>query len=167
MHKHTITAEEARQLLDYNPETGVFTWRVRRTGTARAGDQTGRVNNRGYVELKVKNRRYSAHRLAWLMVHGVWPREFIDHIDGNPANNRLDNLREASRTENSRNRRMQYSNTSGYKGVYWFKAARKWHAQIHTNGRNKHLGLFLTAEAAHAAYCKAAAELHGEFANFG
>jgi hypothetical protein len=164
MPNHTITAEEARQLLDYNPETGAFTWRVGRTGTARAGTQAGWATNRGYIAVKVKNRQYSAHRLAWLMAYGVWPQEFIDHIDGNPTNNRLDNLREASHTENSRNRRIQSRNTSGFKGVYWNKAARKWHAQIHTDGRNKHLGLFVTAEEAYAAYCTAAKELHGEFA---
>lgn len=95
--------------------------------------------------------------------------ELADHIDGNGLNNCRENLRVASRTENVRNQRKSVKNSSGFKGVSWNEQHQKWRALIRVNGRLKHLGLFDTPEAAHEAYCKAAAspEFHGEFANFG
>lgn len=90
-----------------------------------------------------------------------------DHIDGDTLNNTRDNLRIASVAENVRNRRRQRNNTSGFKGVSWCGESNNWRACIAVNGKNKHLGLFLTRELAHAAYCKAAVELHGEFARTG
>lgn len=167
MPKHPISAEEARQLLSYNPETGTFTWRVGRRGTARVGSVAGRPNGRGYFRIRIYGRRYCAHRLAWLLTHEVWPENQIDHINGRRDDNRLCNLRLATRSENTRNAKRRSDNTSGFKGVGFHKAQGKWRARIKIDGRRKDLGRFDTPEEAHAAYCKAAAELHGEFANFG
>jgi hypothetical protein len=105
-----------------------------------------------------------AHRLAWLWMIGEWPAEEIDHIDGNPLNNRWKNLRLATRGENQFNRGADYTNTSGYKGVTYHKQCRKWVARIGHKRKSYHLGLFETAKTAHAAYCEAAIRLHGEFA---
>ena len=167
MHKHTITAEEARQLFSYNPDTGDLTWRVSRGARARAGNAVGWKNGEGYLRTSVNRKRYLTHRLAWLIHYGSWPRDFIDHINGDRSDNRLVNLREASRAENGRNRGANRNNTSGYKGVSWHKANRRWVAQVYSEAGNRHLGCFNTPEEAHAAYCAAAVELYGEFANFG
>lgn len=167
MPKNLITAEEARQFLDYNPETGVFTWRVGRSGTARVGSIAGRVDSGGYIQIAIYGRRYQAHRLAWLIIHGVWPEKHIDHINGKPRDNRLCNLRLATQSENLCNTKRRSDNTSGLKGVSWHNASKKWRARIAIYRQTKVLGYFATPEEAHAAYCNAARELHGEFANFG
>lgn len=166
MPKHTISAEEARQLLSYNPETGTFTWRVGR-GKARVGSVAGTPCSGGYFQIRIYGRIYSAHRLAWLLTHGVWPENQIDHINGRRDDNRLCNLRLATRSENNRNAKRRSDNTSGVKGVSFDKARDRWRAQIRVSGRNRHMGYHKTPEEAYAAYCKAAAEHYGEFANFG
>jgi hypothetical protein len=93
--------------------------------------------------------------------------EYVDHISGDKLDCRRENLRIATNAENLQNRGMQRNNTSGFKGVSWYRRDGKWHARIGFNGKDKHLGYFDTAEAAYEAYCKAARELHGEFANTG
>ena len=95
------------------------------------------------------------------------PKIHTDHIDGNGLNNRRDNLRACSRSENMHNRGAYATNMSGFKGVSWHKQRGKWQAQIKFNGKNRHLGLYSTPEEAHQAYCRAAIDLHGDFANFG
>jgi hypothetical protein len=110
---------------------------------------------------------YLGHRLVWLYHNGCWPSKFLDHIDGDRENNRIENLREASRTDNNRNVSRQRNNTSGFKGVSLMKRDNVWIAQITVNRKNYYLGRFSTPEEAYAAYCKAAKELHGEFANTG
>jgi len=167
MHKDLITVEEARQLFSYNPNTGDLTWRVNRGARARAGNAAGWENGEGYLRTSVNRKRYLTHRLAWLVHYGSWPQDFIDHINGDRSDNRLVNLREASRAENGRNRGANRNNTSGYKGVSWHKSSRRWVANVYGEAGNRHLGCFNTPEEAHAAYCAAAAELYGEFANFG
>jgi hypothetical protein len=109
---------------------------------------------------------YRAHRLAWLYVHGEWPRKLIDHIDGDGLNNRIANLRLASAAENIINRVAQSNNASGIKGVSWHKASQKYQAVIHKDRRQIYLGLFATAEEASAAYTRASFEQHGAFSVF-
>lgn len=162
----SITAEEARQLLDYDAETGALTWRVGRK-RARAGNVAGTPHSKGYIQIRIYGKPYLAHRLAWLITHGAWPENQIDHINGERDDNRLVNLRPATPAENLRNAKRQRNNTSGFKGVSWHKPSKRWQAQIAVNGRTIHVGCFSTPEEAHAAYCKAAEKLHGEFANFG
>lgn len=166
MPKHTMTAEEARQLFSYNPETGDLAWRINR-GRIRAGTLIRAPSVQGYYQVMYRNRNYRAHRVAWLIYYGEWPLLELDHINGIRNDNRIANLREAYHSENCRNGRLRSTNSSGFKGVSWHKASGKWHAQITVDGTTRHLGLHKTAEEAHAAYRKAAAEHHGEFANFG
>jgi hypothetical protein len=165
-----MNAERLRQLLSYDSETGEFTRLVSAGSNAKVGSVAGSIRPHlgGYkcYIIGVDGRKYQAHRLAWLYVHGSWPRDLIDHIDGNSLNNRISNLREATRSENSRNRGATVKNQSGFKGVSWEKHLKKWRAKINVHGKRKHLGLFDSAELAHAAYCEAATQIHGEFARF-
>lgn len=152
-----LTAERLRELLDYNPETGAFVWRVTR-GPAKAGAPAGGLNTRGYHQITVDVHNHRAHRLAWLYVYGRWPKGEIDHINGVCDDNRIVNLREATHAENMQNVALQSNNTSGYAGVNWRFGS--WHASIRHHGRKVHLGRYPTPEAAYAAYLAAKAELH-------
>jgi len=160
----TLTAERLRKLLSYNPATGKFIRLVRTSPRNKIGDEAGYIWPTGYRAIFVNNKLYLAHRLAWLHVHGRWPVEHIDHIDGNPSNNRIANLREASQSQNNANSKRQKNNKSGFKGVSWYKPTRKWVAYCTVNGRNKNLGYFDAADVAHAAYVDAAEKEFGEFA---
>ena len=156
------TAERVRELLSYDPETGDFRWMVSRGGQ-RAGSIARCVRHDGYVVIMIDRKLYYAHQLAWLYMHGELVSE-LDHINGIRSDNRIFNLRPATRTQNNGNSRKPKHNTSGFKGVCYHKRDKKWQAQIHHKGRQIWLGLFDTAEAAHAAYCEKANELFGEFA---
>ena len=155
-----ITVETLRGLLDYEPDTGIFRWRVSRGGVE-AGAAAGHINNRGYIRIMVNNSPFKAHRLAWLHFHGVWPQDQIDHINGDKRDNRIANLRDVSRSVNMQNQvRAQKDNKSGLRGVSWNKNKKRWEAGISVNGRNEYLGSFDTTEAAHAAYLVAKLRLH-------
>jgi HNH endonuclease/AP2 domain len=168
MTKHIMTAEEARQLFTYNEETGELHWTRDVRPRAKKGEVAGFICPAdGYRRIGYKGSINLGHRVMWLFHMGRWPHKFLDHIDGNRANNRIENLREASRTDNNRNVAIQRNNTSGYKGVSLMRRDNVWVAQITVNRKNYFLGRFATPEEAHAAYCKAAKELHGEFANTG
>jgi hypothetical protein len=159
----SITQDRLKELLDYNPETGVFTWKVRRNGRVRAGDVAGTANNNGYTIISIDCVRHLAHRLAYLYVHGCLP-EKIDHRNTIRTDNWIDNLRPASGSQNKANSGIPSKNTSGYKGVCFHAKAGKWRAKITVNRRSLSLGLFSDILDAAEAY-KAAAILHfGEFA---
>lgn len=160
-----LTQARVKELLDYNPETGVFTWRFSRGGAAVAGGKAGSLNQRGYVALTVDCRKWLAHRLAWLYVHGNCP-DGIDHINGNCADNRIANLRPASQTFNLGNTRKHSNNTSGFKGVTFCRSTGRWMAQISKDRKHTKIGRFDTPEEAHKAYCAKALELYGEFAKY-
>lgn len=153
-----------RTRLHYDPETGIFTWK----DGQRAGHVAGGLCKKGYRLITIsKHNRYYAHRLAWLYVHGAWPdADELDHENGNRDDNRLANLRPATRSNNKANSRLSKRNSSGLKGATYSNQAGKWMAQIF-KGRRFHLGFFDTAAEAHAAYVAAARELFGEFANDG
>lgn len=154
-----LTLDRARELVSYDPDTGVFTWNVTRAGTAKAGNPAGTVSSQGYVDLKLDGRRYKAHRVAWLLMTGAWPVGDVDHRDGSRLNNRWKNLRDASRSLNMQNqRRARRGTKSGLLGVTPYR--RRWVAQIGANGRTRHIGVFDTPEAAHAAYLDAKRRLH-------
>lgn len=161
MHKDLITAEEARQLFSYNPDTGDITWRVARSGVRNNG-VAGYAQRDGYRVVFVNGKLYLAHRVAWAIVNGAWPETGIDHINGNKTDNRWDNLRLATKSQNGMNRPAQSNNTSGYKGVS--RNRKRWAASIQEDGLKRHLGTFDTPKEAHAAYCRAALKLYGEFA---
>ena len=159
MTKPIISQARLKELLHYNPDTGIFTWTSKPSITSpiSIGSEAG-TNTNGYVCIYVIGRIYKAHRLAWLYIHGEWPEDQIDHINRVKDDNRLINLREAGCIENSRNRTISKNNTSGHVGVYAHGASGKWAASIH-NGRGKllHLGLF--ADIGDAISARARAEL--------
>jgi len=154
--------ERVMELLDYDPATGIFTWKVRR-GCRPAGSEAGALRSDGYTAIRINGKDYLAHRLAFLLSHGYLPKE-IDHINLIKDDNRIENLREATRQENLRNTGKNSKNTSGYKGVCWHKHNGKWCALAQdANRRRKFLGYFHTPEAASAAYEAYAITLHGAF----
>ncbi len=140
--KTDLTAQQLRELLDYDPETGIFTWRVRRGGLASAGSIAGSLCTDGYLQIKINGRPYNAHRLAWVYAYNTWPADQLDHINGIRDDNRLANLREATNSQNQQNQSIRRDNKSGHPGVYWDKRARKWRAQIMVDGKRVNLGSF-------------------------
>lgn len=158
-----LTAKRLMEVLNYDPATGIFRWKVATSDRIKVGSIAGHTDERGYVLIGLDGKLHTAHRLAWLYTYGLYPSGDIDHRDLNKSNNALSNLRAASRSENKANVSLPTSNTSGVKGVSWNKRARKWVAHIRVNYRKKHLGLFETKEAAAAAYSRAAEQAFGEF----
>lgn len=152
---NTLTQERLQELLHYDPETGHFTWLKwrRNSGQKRAGTREG-----GYIRIKIDGKSYRAHRLAWLYIVGAFPALQVDHADGDGFNNRWNNLREATASQNMGNRRRGVNNETGVKGVY--RKDGKFAARI----ANTHLGTFETIESAAMAYAVAAREVFGEFA---
>lgn len=141
-------------------------WMVRPSPHIYPGDVAGTCTQ-GYWRVHYKRKGYSAHRIVWQLHHGsILPSVEIDHIDGNPSNNLISNLRVACRSTNLFNRGKMPSNTSGYKGVSWNKLAKKWYATIRAFGKRYTIGSYTTKEAAATAYRLAAEELHKEFAKY-
>jgi hypothetical protein len=152
-----ITLERLREVLEYNPESGVWVW-VGRTGKkSKPGKIAGSLDNNGYVVIRIDKRIYKAGRLAWLYMMEEWPRTTIDHKNGVQADNRWANLREATYSQNNANRRTR-DKRSGLKGVR--PNGRRWCAYF----CNKYLGTFDTPEEASAAYLSAARARFGDFA---
>lgn len=150
-----LTFESVALLLQYNPETGKLFWKPRPVDMFKSERDAKIWNTRysgkeaftcddghGYRQGNIHNRKYQAHRVIWLLHTGAWPAEQIDHVSGDRADNRIENLRPVSHAENGKNKRKPSSNTSGVVGVFWHKVHRKWLAKIMVNGRHKHLGLF-------------------------
>ena len=163
-----VTRERLRELLDYDPLTGLFAWKVKRNssrGCLLPGTIAGTVGpSNGYVYIKVDGKRYFAHRLAFLWMEGTMPPEQVDHINGVRSDNRWSNLRHATQWENIGNRAVFATSKSGVKGVYWNKKAGKWRATIRSAGRQHFLGYFNTVEEAQAVYNFAAGLVFGQFA---
>lgn len=176
-----LTSTFLRELLNYDPVTGLFSWRNRtpamfcntkhsaahecaRWNSRYGGKPAGKINKNKYVDIKINGSLHLAHRLAWLWMTGEWPTCQVDHINGDRSDNRLVNLRAATNAQNCANRRIRRDNRSGLKGVYFHNQSGKFRAEICVNGRSKTIGSFDTASAAHAAYCGAAQKHFGEFA---
>ena len=155
-----MTQDELKQMLDYSPDTGEFTWLVSSAKRIKIGDIAGSPQSRGYRQIKINGKNYQLHRLVWLYVHGSFPTHCIDHINGVKHDNRLSNLREATSAENMQNVKRYKSNSSGFIGVVRYEQRNKWTAQIQKNGKRIFLGYFDTPEEAHDAYLKAKVELH-------
>jgi hypothetical protein len=155
----SLTQEELKEILDFDPATGVFRWRISHSGV-RLGKIAGSKTSSGYYRVKIKYQAYPVHRLAWLYVYGKWPADQIDHIDGDKLNNRIANLRECTQAENLQNLAPSKLNTSGYTGVRYAPRQKKWKATIKVNTKGIHLGYFETKESAYEAYLKAKREHH-------
>jgi hypothetical protein len=159
-----LTQARLKEVLDYDPASGVFLWRVK-IRSIRPGRVAGAIaKGFGYRVITVDQTRHYAHRLAWLYVHGEWPNGDLDHENLDRADNRIANLREASVAQNRANARPSRNNKSGLKGAYFVKARGKWCGSIFVDGKTKNLGYFATAEEAHAAYAAAARKHFGKFA---
>lgn len=161
-----LTAERLRALFSYDPLTGIFirTIATGHLGRNRVDEIAGYSKEDGYRCIQIDGRAYRSHRLAWMYMHGYMP-DFIDHRNGNRADNRISNLRECSRSENMQNQKIPRTNSLGVKGVC--QDGNRYRADINCNGKRYRLGSFKTIEAAKTAYDAAAIRLHGEFANLG
>lgn len=159
---NTLTQERLKEVLHYDPETGVFTWRVKACNRwPQVGRVAGTPDGKGYLMVAIDRTRYKLHRLAFLYMTGSMPPHQVDHISGLVDDNRWVNLRLASQAENMQNRRVRLDNSSGHPGVNWSKSAKKFVARVSFSGVRKVLGYYETPEEAGAAYLEAKAQLHG------
>lgn len=162
MKRDKVSHERLLQVLHYDPDTGLFTWKYgeEKHLKSRAGKRAGSPVS-GYVVICVDGCYTGAHRLAWLYMTGSFPAKNIDHINGNPSDNRFANLREATHAENLRNTRVQRNNTSGVHGVGMNKG--RWRARVMINGKT-HAKFFKTKDEAAASVIEMRKQLHGDFA---
>jgi hypothetical protein len=156
-----ITQAELKEILEYNPDTGVFTWKKTVCNRVVVGNVAGHKTNWGYISIKIQGKHYQAHRLAYLYMTGKFPENDIDHINHIKDDNIWANLRDATGSQNQANKVKQKNNTSGYKGVNWHR--NKWRAQISYMNKTMDLGYYTTPQEAAEAYKKKATELYGEF----
>jgi hypothetical protein len=161
-----LTQKELKELLHYNPETGVFTWKVTKSNRAVKGSVAGRTNSRGYIKIRIQGKSYAAHRLAWLYMMGEWPKNYIDHVNGVRDDNRRSNLREATRQQNQFNRPSSKNSLCTYKGVSWNRKSKKWQVASKLNQKDKNLGHFSCEHEAGLVYNQFAMKHHGEYALF-
>lgn len=147
-----ITQERLKQLLNYDPDTGLFT-------SVLKCKPVGSLSEKGYVRLNLDKRLYMAHRIAWLYTTGEFPEIEIDHVDGDRSNNKWSNLRLATRKQNMENTSLFCNSTSGHRGVTWYKRNQKWGATAFHNGKRYFAGLFDTKEEAAIAAKKLRDEL--------
>lgn len=155
-----ITIERLKDILDYNPETGIFLW-LKYGGQKKIGDKAGSKRDDGYVIIQIDGKGYYAHHLAWFFVYGEWRK--LDHKDLIKSNNKIDNLRPATTQQNAFNQGEKRKNKMGIKGITIDKRTGKWIAYIKINNKSKYLGSYITPEEAGEAYRKMAEKYHGEF----
>ena len=155
MATNSLTQKQLQELLHYDFNTGVFTWKVNRP-RAKIGSTAGYASPSKYIRIQIDKKLYLAHRLVWMYVHGSWPKYQLDHINRNKHDNRVQNLRDVDQATNLRNVGLRKTNTSGHKGVSWWANKKKWAAQIRIQGKKVFIGMFDTAELAAAAYANAA-----------
>jgi hypothetical protein len=154
-----LTQQQLKNYLSYDPESGVFI-RVKDNSKLKSEKILGTKHSTGYVVIRVNDKLYKAHRLAWLYMNGEFPSLTIDHINRDGFDNRWENLREVTQKQNSENRSVAKNNTSGHPGVDWAKKLGKWRARITVNYKGFHIGYFDTKEKAIEAYRNKAAEMH-------
>ena len=156
-----MTYERLKEMLGYDPETGIFTWvTTSRNANFKPGRKVG-FNDQGYLRIKIDGVGYAAHRLAWLYMTGSFPKDFIDHKNGIRNDNRWCNIREANRSQNAANKSKL---RSGLKGAVKVKGYNRWQAKTKSFGKTIYLGHYKTEEEAHQAYCAFHSQRFGEFA---
>ena len=153
------TPSRIKEVLHYDQETGLLTWRKPRPGI-RPGTRAGYVRGDGYAYVCIDRAMCLVHRVAWAIVHGQWPQAEIDHINRDPSDNRLCNLRECTSSENKQNLGIKTNNASGYPGVSWHNQKGRWRATVVLKGRQRHVGYFDSPSDAYAAYVSAKAKTH-------
>jgi len=163
MADQIITQEYLKSILNYNPKTGVFTWINPKIRKDLIGKIAASIHSDGYLTIQIMKKNCKAHRLAWLYMTGEWPKEQIDHINGDRADNSFSNLREVSNQQNQFNRKVNKNNKSGYKGVSFVKRTGKWVAQINLNNKRVSLGFFESAIEASFVYEKTASLNNGVY----
>lgn len=161
-----ITLQELQKQLYYDTKTGNFTWILAKHGVKK-DSIAGHITKEGYKSLTINYKKYLIHRLVWFYVNKKWPTEFIDHINGNKLDNRIENLREATNSQNNFNAKLSKKNTSGCKGIVFNKNRKKWQAQIGFNNKYIYLGLFENFELAKQAINDARKKYHDQYANNG
>ena len=157
-----ISQAQLKEVLEYNPDTGVFTW-LKVIGNRKVGDVAGYKHHNGYINIKIQGKIYQAHRLVYLYMTGNFPENFIDHINRIKDDNIWTNLRDATNSQNKANIKKPKNNTSGYKGVRWHKTNKRWSAEIRYMKKKMYLGYYNTPQEGYEAYKKKAIELFGEF----
>ncbi len=160
-----ITQEKLKSILEYDSNTGIFIWLNANSNRVKNGSIAGTLMNKGYIHIKIQGKKYLAHRLAWLYVYGIWPLKFVDHKNNIRSDNRIDNLREATNSQNICNRTKQKNSTSGYKGIYWNKRDKIWIVQIKKNNIIHRCGYFKNLEDAIIVRNLKYLEIHKEFCN--
>jgi len=161
-----ITYQIVKGLFNYEPDSGISTWKIKPSRAVNAGDIAGSINSKGYLHTRISGKVYFNHRISFLWYHGYLPK-YVDHKDTIPLHNWISNLRECSHSQNNFNIKISKNNKSGVKGVCWNKSAKKWHAQLQVNRKSIHLGLFVDLKEAEKTIKAARLELHGEFTNHG
>jgi len=141
-YNKNISLERVRCAFNYNPITGDFTWGIIKSYKTGVGDTAGRLNHDGYFRVAIDGHQYMAHRLIWLYVYGEWPDGEIDHINGMPSDNRIINLRSVSHQENSINKKLISTSTSGIAGICWNKSNSNWRVRINTDHYRENLGSY-------------------------
>lgn len=159
-----ITQELLHRLFEY--KDGALYWKIRPSNSINVGNKAGYLDKKGYISVRINRKLHYLHRLIFIFHYGVLSK-YIDHIDGNTLNNRIENLRQVTKQQNNQNARKRSDNTSKHKGVCWSKAADKWVAYVSVNGKPKHLGCFEDIELASLVAEEARNKYHGEFANHG
>ena len=160
MRARGISQARLLELFEYDRSTGLFKWKVSLSNRCPAGSTAGTLHTKGYIRISIDRVFYYAHHLAWLYVYGVLPK-ILDHINLNPSDNRIENLRIASMRENQANRGLSKNNTSGVKGVRWESRRKKWVAKF---GRHGYAGAYDDIDEAAEAYIRKARSFAGEFA---
>lgn len=157
-----ITQDILKTHLSYNPDNGIFLRLISNNSQIKVGDIAGSLSDDGYIRIQILGKSYKAHRLAWLYVYGKFPT-YIDHIDGNRTNNKLNNIRQCSLSENQKNTKIPIHNKSGIKGVSWNKAYCKWEVNARLNCKKYFLGRFDEISIAAKVYDDFAIQNHGDF----
>lgn len=175
-----IPIDQLHQLLEYDAESGSFRWKVRSRdfftsdricnswNSTYSGKVAGCLDGKGYIKITLFDQGYRAHRVAWALYYNEWPPADmeIDHIDADPLNNRISNLRLVTRSQNECNKRKRRNTKSSFKGVSWNSQKGKWMATAAINGKVRHVGFFATEIEAHECYKQVAAREYGEYARF-
>lgn len=159
-YRNDLTPDELKSMLIYNEITGEFLWKDNAIRRHVSGNVAGNKSVWGYVEIRLNRKLYKAHRLAWLYHYGKWPADAIDHIDGDRANNRIANLREASSADNSQNLSVRKTSISGINGVSYDSSRGMWLAQLSVNKTRVLNKRFKTKDEAARAYAAAKMKYH-------